>query len=102
MGGDKKLHVGFPEKVLDKYLSKMVMHGYKVAVIEQTETPKMLEERIKREKPREKKDKCVKRDICQIATKGTFVDRECYEAKYVLSFKRAAGTYRMGVCFFDI
>jgi len=34
MGGAKKLHIGFPEKVLDKYLQKMVDHGYKVAVIE--------------------------------------------------------------------
>jgi DNA mismatch repair ATPase MutS len=40
MGGGKKLHIGFPEKVIDKYLQKLVNEGYKVAVIEQTETPK--------------------------------------------------------------
>ena len=40
MGGAKKLHVGFPEKALDKYLSILVNLGYKVAVIEQTETPR--------------------------------------------------------------
>ena len=40
MGGAKKLHVGFPEKALDKYLAKLVNLGYKVAVIEQTETPR--------------------------------------------------------------
>lgn len=34
MGGAKKLHVGFPEKALDKYLSVLVNLGYKVAVIE--------------------------------------------------------------------
>jgi DNA mismatch repair ATPase MutS len=34
MGGAKKLHVGFPEKALDKYLSILVNLGYKVAVIE--------------------------------------------------------------------
>lgn len=34
MGGAKKLHIGFPEKVLDKYLEKMVNNGFKVAVIE--------------------------------------------------------------------
>ena len=45
MGGAKKLHIGFPEKVLDKYLSIMVNNGYKVAVIEQTETPRMMEQR---------------------------------------------------------
>lgn len=43
MGGAKKLHVGFPEKALDKYLSILVNNGHKVAVIEQTETPKQLE-----------------------------------------------------------
>lgn len=34
MGGAKKLHVGFPEKALDKYLSILVNMGHKVAVIE--------------------------------------------------------------------
>ena len=48
MGGAKKLHIGFPEKVLDKYLEILVNNGFKVAVIEQTETPRMLEERQKR------------------------------------------------------
>jgi DNA mismatch repair protein MSH6 len=48
MGGAKKLHIGFPEKVLDKYLSIMVNHGYKVAVIEQTETPRMMEQRLQK------------------------------------------------------
>ena len=45
--GNVKLHVGFPEKVLDKYLSMLVGQGFKVAVIEQTETPRQLEERTK-------------------------------------------------------
>jgi len=50
MGGVKKLHIGFPEKVLDKYLQKMVDHGFKVAVIEQTENPRQLEARLKFQK----------------------------------------------------
>jgi DNA mismatch repair protein MSH6 len=54
MGGAKKLHVGFPEKALDKYLIILVNNGYRVAVIEQTETPKQLEERLKKEKIRNK------------------------------------------------
>ena len=40
MGHSKKLHIGFPEKALDKYLHMLVNLGYKVAVIEQTETPR--------------------------------------------------------------
>ena len=34
MGGAKKLHIGFPEKALDKYLAVLVNNGFKVAVIE--------------------------------------------------------------------
>ena len=34
MGDMRKLHVGFPEKALNKYLEVLVNHGYKVAVIE--------------------------------------------------------------------
>jgi DNA mismatch repair protein MSH6 len=43
--GTKQLHVGFPEKALDKYLQKLVELGFKVAVVEQVETPRMLEKR---------------------------------------------------------
>lgn len=55
MGGAKKYHVGFPEKALDKYVPILVNHGYKVAVVEQTETPRQLEKRLKLSKgPKEK------------------------------------------------
>lgn len=47
MGGGKKYHVGFPEKALDKYVPILVNNGYRVAVVEQTETPKMMEKRQK-------------------------------------------------------
>jgi len=50
MGGAKKLHVGFPEKALEKYLAILVDNGYKVAVVEQTETPKQLEQRQVKER----------------------------------------------------
>jgi DNA mismatch repair protein MSH6 len=30
----RKMHVGFPEKVLDKYASALVTLGYKVAIVE--------------------------------------------------------------------
>lgn len=45
MGSIKKLHVGFPEKALEKYLSILVSQNFKVAVIEQTETPRELQQR---------------------------------------------------------
>ena len=31
---DKKLHVGFPEKMLDKYIQILVDMGHKIAVVE--------------------------------------------------------------------
>ena len=52
MGSAKDIHKGFndirvavPESVLDKYLSILVSHGLKVAVIEQTESKLDLKER---------------------------------------------------------
>ena len=42
----KKLHVGFPEKMLDKNIQTLVSKGYKVAVIEQTETTRECEARV--------------------------------------------------------
>lgn len=41
----RKLHVGFPEKMLEKNIQILVEKGLKVAVVEQTETPKMAEKR---------------------------------------------------------
>lgn len=32
----QKLHVGFPEKTLEKYVEILVNNGYKIAVVEQT------------------------------------------------------------------
>lgn len=103
MGGAKKLHVGFPEKALDKYLSILVKHGYKVAVVEQTETPKMMEKRIKNTKGHA--DKCVERKVTEIVTKGTFTDRRDeessgYEPKYILTYRKFQNT--IGVTFFDV
>lgn len=106
MGGAKKLHVGFPEKALDKYLAKLVNLGYKVAVIEQTETPRQLEERAKEQKKRgEKMDKCVSRDIAEMVTRGTFQSRNNdeiagYEPKFLLAYKKQG--LEIGVAFFDV
>lgn len=100
MGGAKKLHVGFPEKALDKYLVILVNAGFKVAVVEQTETPKQLEKRMKTEKG--KKEKCVNREVCNVVTKGTFKDPNSagYEPKFVLAVKKHGPEF--GVTFFDI
>ena len=70
MGNDpKKLHVGFPEKVLENKAEKLVQAGFKIAVIEQTETPDQLKSRVK---SGEKGDKTIKRELCNVYTKGTY------------------------------
>jgi len=76
MGGDKKYHVGFPEVALDRYVPRLIEAGYKVAVVEQMETPRQMERRHKSDKRMSTLDKKkgVLREICNIITRGTFLD----------------------------
>ena len=65
----------------------------------------MMEARQKLEKGKNKSqaDKCVKREICNMVTKGTFKDQNTlggYEPKFVLSVKRYGN--EIGVTFFDV
>ena len=41
-------HSGFPEKCFGRFADMLVQKGFKVARVEQTETPQMMEERVKR------------------------------------------------------
>ncbi|KAL7024587.1 hypothetical protein ACKWTF_013114 [Chironomus riparius] len=63
-------HSGFPETAYDKMSSTLVERGYKVARIEQVETPAMMEKRCEAENKRTKFDKVVKREICQVTNVG--------------------------------
>ena len=70
MGNDsRKLHVGFPEKALEYKAEKLVAAGFKIAVIEQTETPEEMKERFK---SGDKGEKTIKRKLCNVYTKGTY------------------------------
>lgn len=40
------MHVGFPEKTLERYAHEFVQAGYKLVVVEQLETPDGMKERI--------------------------------------------------------
>lgn len=67
-------HAGFPEKAYKDKADVLIQRGYKVIRIEQTETPQMMDQRIKKcPKTVSKDDKVVRREICQITTKGTRV-----------------------------
>ncbi|XP_020276973.1 DNA mismatch repair protein MSH6-like isoform X2 [Asparagus officinalis] len=72
MKGDQP-HCGFPEKNFSMNIEKLARKGYRVLVVEQTETPKQLE---LRRKEMGSKDKVVKREIHAMVSKGTLTDGE--------------------------
>lgn len=48
----EQAHSGFPEIAYSRYADMLIQKGYKVARIEQTETPDMMTERVKNSKYR--------------------------------------------------
>nr|QIC49977.1 DNA mismatch repair protein Msh6-like protein [Actinia equina] len=106
-------HAGFPEIAYDRYSDTLIQKGYKVARVEQTETPEMMKERCRKERTNSKYDQVVKREICAVTTKGTkmysFRDGDCTdtEAAYLLAIKEkgyddtVGGGSVYGVCFLD-
>ncbi|RMX47670.1 hypothetical protein pdam_00013626 [Pocillopora damicornis] len=106
-------HAGFPEIAFGRYSDTLIQKGYKVARVEQTETPEMMKERCKRTHSNLKSDQVVKREICAVITKGTktysFVDGDCTEssAAYLLAISEkgsddvSGGESVYGVCFVD-
>ncbi|KAK8540982.1 hypothetical protein V6N13_061030 [Hibiscus sabdariffa] len=70
-------HCGFPEKNFSMNVEKLARKGYRVLVVEQTETPEQLD---LRRKEKGAKDKVVKREICAVVTKGTLTDGEMLSA----------------------
>ncbi|KAL3517379.1 hypothetical protein ACH5RR_019968 [Cinchona calisaya] len=79
-------HCGFPEKNFPMNVEKLARKGYRVLVVEQTETPEQLELR-RREKG--SKDKVVKREICAVVTKGTLTEGEMLSANPDASYLMA-------------
>jgi DNA mismatch repair protein MSH6 len=63
-------HTGFPEAAYGTMVYKLVEAGYKVARVEQTETPAALAERKKTIKGG-KKPEVVCREVCSVVSKGT-------------------------------
>lgn len=66
-------HSGFPEQAFNRMSTSLVERGYKVARIEQTETPDSMAERVKVMAKPTKFDKVVRREVCQVVNKGTQV-----------------------------
>lgn len=103
-------HCGFPEKNFSMNLEKLARKGYRVLVIEQTETPEQLE---LRRKEMGAKDKVVKREICAMVTKGTLTEGELLltnpDASYLMSITEKCQVENqnkepavIGVCVVDV
>ncbi|CAN7998899.1 unnamed protein product, partial [Ixodes hexagonus] len=97
-------HSGFPEISYGRYSESLIQKGYKVARVEQTETPQMMEERCKKSGMRATKfDKVVKREICRITSKATRTGYLCDSCFLKLQSKEVGGRggSEFGVCFVD-
>ncbi|CAA6654394.1 unnamed protein product [Spirodela intermedia] len=102
-------HCGFPEKNFSTIWRNWVRKGYRVLVVEQTETPEQLE---LRRKEMGSKDKVVKREICAVVSKGTLAEGELLsrhaDASYLLSLTEKSATLEdrertvLGVCVVDV
>ncbi|GLD91752.1 hypothetical protein PINS_up000285 [Pythium insidiosum] len=64
----EKAHSGFPEIAYSKMSSQLVEKGYRVARVEQTETPEMMRERNSKSST---KSKVVRREVCSLLSMGT-------------------------------
>ncbi|NXR65126.1 MSH6 protein, partial [Rhadina sibilatrix] len=103
-------HSGFPEIAFGRFSDVLVQKGYKVARVEQTETPEMMEARCRSVGHSTRCDKVMRREICRIITKGTqtYSVMDCdpseNHSKFLLCLKEkcdSAGTRLYGVCFVD-
>ncbi|NWT52970.1 MSH6 protein, partial [Erythrocercus mccallii] len=103
-------HSGFPEIAFGRFSDVLVQKGYKVARVEQTETPEMMEARCRSVGHTNRFDKVMRREICRIITKGTqtYSVMDCdpseNHSKFLLCVKEkcdSAGSRVYGVCFVD-
>lgn len=79
---------GIPYHALDNYLPKLVKKGYKVAICEQTEDPKLAKG-------------VVKRDVIKIVTPGTlFTDNQLSDNKntFIMSICYSKGKFGISIC----
>nr|CAI5861606.1 unnamed protein product [Callosobruchus analis] len=99
-------HSGFPESAYGKMASTLIEKGYKVARVEQTETPEMMQMRTKNVKGQ----KVVRREICQISSKSAMVcTAQMPEALnddrnflYAICMQQGLkGNIRLGICFIE-
>ncbi|MBR3325063.1 MAG: DNA mismatch repair protein MutS [Clostridia bacterium] len=79
---------GIPHHAINSYIPKLVEKGYKVAICEQLEDPKMTKG-------------LVKRDVVKVITPGTIVDGNILEEKknnYIMSIYKEGMFFGIAVC----
>ncbi len=86
--GQKAPMCGVPYHVYETYLSKLVNKGYKVAICEQLENPKMVKG-------------IVKRDIVKIVTPGTIIDSSLEEKQNNFLCSIFLMENSCGLCYID-
>jgi len=69
---------GIPYHALDSYLHKMIKQGFKVAIVEQLEDPKLAKG-------------VVKRDVVRVVTPGTIMDQNDHGNNYIASLCNGYG-----------
>jgi len=94
----RRFSTGFREKSFDEMASKLLNLGYKLAVVEQTETSEEMHKRIMETYPIP--PKFVNRKLTQILTNGTWTgDLQDFDPKYLLVLIRK--NKRIGFCFYE-
>lgn len=104
-------HAGFPEIAFGRYSECLIEKGYKVARVEQTETPQMMEERCQKDLNCTRSDRIVQREICQVTSKGTrtytYQDESITSSNNFLLvicekvLENDKNTSEYGICFID-
>ncbi len=79
---------GIPHHAIEPYISKLIEKGYKVAICEQMEDPKLA-------------TGIVKRDVIKVVTPGTIVDGNILEEKknnYIMSVYKEGMFFGIAIC----
>ncbi|GMH33654.1 hypothetical protein BSKO_01488 [Bryopsis sp. KO-2023] len=113
MKGDQP-HCGFPEAAYHQYAEALARAGYKVVVIEQTETPEMMRQRNAEAKQKKlPKSHVVRREKVAVLTKGTLRDAQMVQSHpdpaYLMAVIEIAPTANdfdhtklLGICAVDV
>ncbi|XP_040570932.1 DNA mismatch repair protein Msh6 [Lepeophtheirus salmonis] len=94
-------HCGFPEVSFHRFADILISNNFRIARIEQTETPLSMEARCKSStKKITKFDKVIRREICQVYSIGTQIT-ESSSRDYNYMVALIIRDSRVGICFVD-